>query len=67
MKPIRLTRFSIAIAVWACAGLAQANNFSPAANLKADYQVAKEKCNAMSGDQKDICISSAKAWYQERW
>lgn len=31
------------------------------ANLRADYKVAREKCDALSGDAKDICQSSAKA------
>ena len=31
---------------------------------KADYKVAKEKCDAMSGDAKSACISEAKSHYK---
>jgi len=31
------------------------------ANADADYLVAKEKCNAMNGNEKDVCITQAKA------
>ena len=33
--------------------------------MSADYKVAKEKCDAMSGDAKDTCISSAKLKYHQ--
>lgn len=33
--------------------------------LKADYKAAKEKCDAMSGDQKDACQERAKAQYHQ--
>lgn len=36
-------------------------------HMKADYKVAKEKCGAMSGNEKDVCVSSAKAWYHDSW
>ena len=31
---------------------------------KAEYKVAKEKCDALSGDAKSACISEAKARYK---
>src|SRR5262245_43353510 len=30
------------------------------ANADADYLVAKEKCDAMSGNEKDVCVTQAK-------
>jgi hypothetical protein len=33
--------------------------------MEADYKVAKEKCDALSGNPKDACISSAKMKYQQ--
>lgn len=33
------------------------------AKMEADYKVAKERCDALSGDAKDICVASAKARY----
>jgi len=35
-------------------------------HLKADYKLAREKCDALSGDPKDICVASAKARFNER-
>lgn len=35
--------------------------------LKADYKLAAEKCEAYSGDKKDVCVASAKAQYHQRW
>lgn len=32
----------------------------------ADYAVAKEKCDAMSGDAKDLCVSDAKSRFGQR-
>ena len=37
------------------------------AKMKADYKVAREKCDGLSGNAKDICVASAKARYNERW
>lgn len=31
--------------------------------MKADYEVAKQKCDALSGDAKDACMKQAKARY----
>jgi hypothetical protein len=31
----------------------------------ANYQVAKEKCDAMTGDQKGACVAQAKADYKQ--
>jgi hypothetical protein len=36
------------------------------AKLKADYKLAKEKCDSLGGDAKDVCLASAKARYRER-
>ncbi len=35
--------------------------------MKADYKLAREKCDALSGGPKDICVASAKARFNERW
>jgi len=32
---------------------------------EANYNVAKEKCDALSGDQKDACVAQAKARYKQ--
>lgn len=37
------------------------------ARNKADYKLAMEKCDSMSGTAKDTCVASAKARYSERW
>lgn len=37
------------------------------AHVKADYKVAREKCDALSGNPKDVCVASAKARYNLRW
>lgn len=37
------------------------------AHAKADYKVAREKCDALSGDAKDACVASAKARFNVRW
>lgn len=38
------------------------------ARLKADYELAREKCEALSGrDAREACIASAKASYNEGW
>ncbi len=37
------------------------------AHVHADYTVAREKCDAFSGDAKDTCVASAKARYGVRW
>lgn len=36
-------------------------------HLKADYKLAIEKCDAMTGQAKDVCTASAKARYNVRW
>jgi hypothetical protein len=33
--------------------------------LDAEYKVAKEKCDALSGDAKDACVSNAKVKYHQ--
>ena len=35
--------------------------------MKADYKLAREKCDSLSGQAKDVCVASAKARYNERW
>lgn len=47
--------------------VADAQEDAIVAKMDADYKVAKEKCDAMSGDQKDVCVASAKARYNQRW
>ena len=31
--------------------------------IEADYKVAKEKCDSLAGDAKDVCVAEAKATY----
>ena len=45
--------------------IADAQNDAEEAKMKADYKLAKERCDAMAGDQKDACVASAKARYRE--
>lgn len=33
--------------------------------MKAEYKVAKERCDSMSGDAKDSCVKQAKAKYNQ--
>ena len=35
--------------------------------MKADYKLAREKCDSLTANAKDICVASAKARYNERW
>ena len=37
------------------------------AKNKADYKLAMEKCDTLSGTAKDTCVASAKARYNEKW
>lgn len=37
------------------------------AHVKADYKLAIEKCDGLSGQAKDVCTASAKARYNVRW
>src|SRR6476661_1316672 len=39
----------------------KARNDARVAQADADYDVAKEKCDDMSGNQKDVCVKEAKA------
>lgn len=34
--------------------------------IEADYKVAKEKCDSLSGDAKDVCLAEAKAVYAKQ-
>lgn len=36
-------------------------------HLQADYKLAMEKCDAQSGQAKEVCTASAKARYNVRW
>jgi len=36
-------------------------------HMKADYKLAREKCEPLAGDAKEICVASAKARFNERW
>jgi len=45
------------------ADVAEANREATKDTLNSQYQVDKEKCDAMSGDVKDKCISDARAKY----
>jgi hypothetical protein len=46
--------------------LAAAFDAADQAKLKADLRLAKEKCESLGGDAKDVCLASAKARYRER-
>jgi hypothetical protein len=41
----------------------EARNDAVDAKDKADYKVASQRCDAMSGDAKDVCMASARARY----
>jgi len=47
--------------------VSNATDTAVAEHMKADYKLAKEKCDTLSGDAKDVCVASAKARYNERW
>jgi len=38
-----------------------------AVTMKADYAVARVKCDALAADAKDVCVASSKARYNQRW
>ncbi|RZA13554.1 MAG: hypothetical protein EOP02_28160 [Proteobacteria bacterium] len=46
--------------------VAEAVDDAEQARMKADYKLADEKCNTLSGDAKDVCVNSAKARYSQR-
>jgi hypothetical protein len=46
--------------------LAAAFDAADQAKLKAEFKLAKEKCESLGGDAKDVCLASAKARYRER-
>ena len=37
------------------------------ARMKADYELAREKCDVLSGDARGVCIDTAKARLKEGW
>ncbi len=39
----------------------EARNEAEETKLKADYNVASQRCDSLSGDRKDACVASAKA------
>jgi hypothetical protein len=41
----------------------EAHHDAAAEKRDADYAVAKEKCNALSGDAKESCVTEAKKHY----
>jgi hypothetical protein len=43
--------------------MTEARNDATDAKDKADYQLASQRCDAMSGDAKDVCMASARARY----
>jgi hypothetical protein len=47
--------------------VAEANDEAQSARMKADYKLARERCDTLAGDPKDACIASAKARYNENW
>src|SRR5262252_272288 len=44
-------------------GTPKARESARVAHAEADYNVAKEKCDDLSGNQKDVCVKEAKAAY----
>ena len=46
--------------------VANAADTAVSEHLKADMKLAREKCDTLAGDAKDICMASAKARYAER-
>jgi len=44
-------------------GTPKAREAARIAHADADYSVAKEKCDDLSGNQKDVCVKEAKAAY----
>ncbi len=38
-----------------------------AATMKADYALARTKCDALADEPKDVCVASSKARYNQRW
>jgi hypothetical protein len=44
-------------------GTPKARESARLAHAEAAYEVAKEKCDDMSGNQKDVCVKEAKAAY----
>lgn len=47
--------------------ISSAQDTASAEHMKADYLLAKEKCELLAGEAKGVCIASAKARYNERW
>jgi len=45
--------------------IADAHSDADEAKMKADYKLARERCDSLAGDAKDSCIASAKARYHE--
>ncbi|HEV8690784.1 MAG TPA: hypothetical protein VGQ91_10840 [Ideonella sp.] len=45
--------------------IADARSDAEKTKMKADYKLAKERCDTLAGDAKDSCIASAKARYNE--
>jgi hypothetical protein len=43
----------------------EARNDAAAAKDKADFKLASERCEAMSGNEKDVCMASARARYNQ--
>jgi hypothetical protein len=45
--------------------IAEAQDDANKDKMKADYKLARERCDSLAGDPKDACIASAKARYRE--
>jgi hypothetical protein len=43
----------------------EARNDAADAKDKADYQLAAQRCDALSGNDKDVCMASARARYNQ--
>lgn len=56
-----LIAFNFSVVVYAADDMAKANYKAAMDNAAATYKVARAKCDALSGNAKDVCIEEAKA------
>lgn len=47
--------------------VAEAMDDAQKARMKADYQLAAERCNSLAGERRDVCMTSAEARFRGRW
>lgn len=63
LATILVTAAGMALTNGACAatGMAKAEYNATTEKASADYKIAKEKCNVLTGNQKDVCAAEAVA------